>query len=767
MIPNWLRRPPRRQPTPAGRPGPSALAKATRPQLESLEDRTLPSSVGVYDLQDPDQLGINPAILANPNVDGIALRSYWDHVEPADGVYDWSYIDQPLAQAAAAGKMVTLSDSAGIRTPDWVYAEGAAPFHYTDSSGAPQVIPIPWDPVYLARWEDFVRAFGKRYASNPAVVQVKLTGLNRDTNEVLLPRTTADTAHWQGVGYTSTKVYDAFQEVEDTFAHAFPNQQLAIIIVPNGLPDIDDQGHMHSGAGEALVEALIHQGIDRYGAPVWVAQNSGLSDFYVSHEVRDVAGQVDTGYEMLWLVTNDAMYRMNNGVPIDWFRELQNAVVNGVAAGARYLDIYRQDIANPTLQDVIAWAHNRLTNSGTGLPAGPVNALATVSGSDVNLTWTSHSVDEDGFTVERSDNGPDDFRVVATVTSPGFTDTNVPPGSYYYRVRAFNSQGASPYSNVTHAVIGTTSPFTDHSAGFLDSSDLQLNNGAAVAGTRLRLTDGGGSEARTAWATGKVPVLSFSTSFLLQDQGVQGSADGATFAIQNNDPGQVGGYGGALGYGGIGRSVAVAFDLYSGGSHNSTTLVLVNGSTDRTGAIDMGPSGIVMSRQHPLRIELEYDGTQLTLSETVIDTVDGNTFQHVYTNLNIPQVVGGPAAYVGFTGGTGGETSVQDILSWSGRFLGPIPHPPLPADDYPFTDADNGIPAFSGVIMRTAGTQTVGAQDTATAFLTGSTTVTVVAATPDHFAVATPAANPDSDADAGVFLPADYTFQPRQEPFTS
>jgi hypothetical protein len=697
------------------RQAPWVSVKGARLQIECLEDRTLLSSVGVYDLQDPNQLSINPAILANPNVDGIALRALWNNLEPADGVYDWSYFDKPLGQAVAAGKMVTLSTTAGIRTPDWVYAEGAAPFHYVDSSGTPQVIPIPWDPVYVAKWQDFVRAFGDRYASNPAVVQVKLTGLNRETNEVLLPRTTADTAHWQSVGYTSTRLDDAWQAIVETFAQAFPRQQLAIIIVPNGLPDIDSQGHIVSGAGEALIETLIHQGIDQYGGPVWVVQNSGLSDFYVSREVTDVADAVDTGYEMLWLVTNDTMYRMNNGVPIDWFTELQTAVVNGVAAKARYLDIYRQDIVNPALQDVITWAHNELTNACPCLPAGPVNAIATVSRSNVNLTWMSHSVDEDGFTVERSDNSTDQFRVIATVTSPSFTDTRVPPGSYYYRVQAFNSQGNSPYSNSTNAIIGHTSRFRDYSTGFSDTSDLQLNNGAGVFDTRLRLTDGSGSEARTAWTMTKVGVLGFSTSFILQDQG---SADGITFAIQNEDPAAVGGYGGSLGYGGIGQSVAVMFNLYSGGTHQSTTLVLTDGNTDMTGAIDMGPSGIALGSNHPLFIHLEYAVAQLTLSETVFDTVSGAFFQHSYPDLNIPQIVGGTTAYVGFTGSTGGETSVQDILSWSGRFLKrvqPLCDPRVRGTvRFPSSDAMAVLPGdytFGTTDIRNQGTVTVRTTD--------------------------------------------------------
>jgi hypothetical protein len=323
-------------------------------------------------------------------------------------------------------------------------------------------------------------------------------------------------------------------------------------------------------------------------------------------------------------------------------------------------------------------------------PPAPLAALATVSGSDVQLTWTQPTGSVDGFSIERSDNDPNHFQGIGLVTSTGFTDPNVPVGIHYYRVQAFNSVDNSPYSNVTNAIIGPISPFTDHSDGFASHADLQLNAGATVVGTQLRLTDGGGNEARTAWTTSPVPVAGFHTSFFIVDQSGQGSADGLTFALQNNDPSRVGGIGGGLGYAGIGRSVAVMFNLFSGANHESTTNVLLNGSTDMTGAIDMGPSGIILERNRPLRVDLEYDLAQLTLTETVTDAANGKSFHQVYTNLNIPQIVGGTTAYAGFTGATGGETSTQEIASWSGRFLDPVQ--PISHLAVSVTDASAGAP---------------------------------------------------------------------------
>jgi hypothetical protein len=76
----------------------------------------------------------------------------------------------------------------------------------------------------------------------------------------------------------------------------------------------------------------------------------------------------------------------------------------------------------------------------------------------------------------------------------------------------------------------------------------------------------------------------------------------------------------------------------------------------------MSGSGINLQSSDPLNVSLSYDGS--TLTEQVVDTVTNATFTHAYTALNIPAIVGGNVAFVGFGGGTGGLTSVQDISAW-------------------------------------------------------------------------------------------------------
>ena len=100
-------------------------------------------------------------------------------------------------------------------------------------------------------------------------------------------------------------------------------------------------------------------------------------------------------------------------------------------------------------------------HSGAGeLPDIPVapNALTigAISSSAIAFSWSDNSDNEDGFKIERSPNGTDGWEQIAT-TSPDvdqFSDPGLPSSTeFFYRVRAYNADGNSPYTNVAN---GTT-----------------------------------------------------------------------------------------------------------------------------------------------------------------------------------------------------------------------------------------------------------------------------------------------------------------------
>ena len=208
-------------------------------------------------------------------------------------------------------------------------------------------------------------------------------------------------------------------------------------------------------------------------------------------------------------------------------------------------------------------------------------------------------------------------------------------------------------------------------AGFTAGTGLTFNGGAAINGTRLRITDGGRGEARSAFFVPPVNIQSFTTDFTFQL--TNANADGFTFAIQRSAPTAVGASGGGLGYGassaggsgGIAHSIAIKFGIFN----SNSTALLTNGAFPGSASTDMTASGINLHTGDVFYVHVTYDGT--TLTWTVTDSVTGSTFS-ASRPIDIPTVIGGPAAFVGFTGGTGGLTSTQDVLSWTFQTAGTI-----------------------------------------------------------------------------------------------
>jgi len=92
------------------------------------------------------------------------------------------------------------------------------------------------------------------------------------------------------------------------------------------------------------------------------------------------------------------------------------------------------------------------------IPSAPTGLSATaVSSSEIDLSWTDNSDNEDGFKIERKEAGGT-YSVLATVGTVITYYNNIfllPNTTYYYRVRAYSSLGFSDYSN---EVSATTPP---------------------------------------------------------------------------------------------------------------------------------------------------------------------------------------------------------------------------------------------------------------------------------------------------------------------
>ena len=215
-------------------------------------------------------------------------------------------------------------------------------------------------------------------------------------------------------------------------------------------------------------------------------------------------------------------------------------------------------------------------------------------------------------------------------------------------------------------------PTINFPMGFASVAGLQLNGSAIHSDdSRLQLTTGGTFQAGSFWYATPVSIKHFTTDFTFQLSGPAPLADGITFTIQGVGAAALGGYGGGLGYGsdhaggpaGIQKSVALKFDLYdnAGEGVNSTGLFF-DGAPPIGPSDDLTGSGIVLGSGDIMAVHEAYDGSTLTI--TLQDALTGKSITGSVSG-DLTQTVGGPTAYVGFTGGTGGLTASQKILSWT------------------------------------------------------------------------------------------------------
>jgi hypothetical protein len=109
--------------------------------------------------------------------------------------------------------------------------------------------------------------------------------------------------------------------------------------------------------------------------------------------------------------------------------------------------------------------------------------------------------------------------------------------------------------------------------------------------------------------------------------------------------------------------VAVKFDLFNaGGEGPDSTGLYTDGAVPTVPAIDLSSTGINLHSGDTMAVQMVYNGTTLTM--TMTDTVTKASYTTGFT-INIPSTVGSNTAYIGFTGGTGGLTATQAILTWT------------------------------------------------------------------------------------------------------
>jgi fibronectin type 3 domain-containing protein len=392
------------------------------------------------------------------------------------------------------------------------------------------------------------------------------------------------------------------------------------------------------------------------------------------------------------------------------------------------------------------------------LPATPSSLQASaVTSTEIDLAWQDNADNEDGYDVFRQTGGSGDYSLLASLPADttSYADLGLSAGTLYdYHVQAFNLAGFSGVADFSVTAVTAAPTNVTATAG---NGQITLSWSAPMGAASYniyRSTTGRGAEGATPFQTG-VTVPSFTDT---------GLTNGSTYyyeisAVDSGGESSLSSEASAT----AGKGVAVSFDVSgfpssttAGTAGNVTVTVLdALGSTvtDYTGTVHFTSSdgqavlppdytfGSGDSGVHTFSATLATAGSQsLTATDTLAGSVSGTE-----TGIAVSPAAASTFVVSGFpspdTAGVLGSLTVMAEDAFGNTASGYTGTVHLMSTDplawlsanYTFKAADKGVHRLHAV-LKTAGTETITAQDTQFAGITGAQSGIVVnPAAAQHF----------------------------------
>lgn len=252
-------------------PGTDYFGAAQTAKGPFYPDKSGPFGYGIFEKIRYKHMVNAPTInIENPYLAGAELLFTWASVEPQEGRYDWKKIDKFVETWTQAGKKIILgartvqkrgmNPTAPSATPRWVFDSGAKKIttraftrgrkdrgdsksrrgrsgelkerdiRLEKGEGQGVNWPIYWDPVFLDRYEGFIRAFASQYDGHPGIEFVEI-GLGQfGSTKIAGPSPVFQL--YKGEGYTEDRWVATIKKIIDLHDEAFVKTPLAVVMSP-------------------------------------------------------------------------------------------------------------------------------------------------------------------------------------------------------------------------------------------------------------------------------------------------------------------------------------------------------------------------------------------------------------------------------------------------------------------------------------------------------------------------------------------------------
>lgn len=313
-----------------------------------------------------------------PYIDGFTVYTGWDLTEPREGKYDWSLLDSLLEKAKENNKVINIGIFPGSSSPQWLFDKyKVSKFRWLRKlkedqarvRGAgyeKQVSPLPWDPVYLDKWRNFVRALAARYGDENSVGYVALSGPSIRDFSMVIPLTSKESIkEFKGLGYSEERMIKLWIEMMDFYAEVFPykkwalaagpviagekNPWIAVKVVDYGLKKYPNN--------------LIVMGV--YLNDTWFERSAKRTPIGIINDLIKRSSQYTiAGFQMAQSARRNTTWKRRSPI----VKSLRRSIENGLELGISYLEVWHNaDVimpatnkATPEYVDDLKFVHKRL-----------------------------------------------------------------------------------------------------------------------------------------------------------------------------------------------------------------------------------------------------------------------------------------------------------------------------------------------------------------------------------------------------------------------
>lgn len=233
---------------------------------------TTPTPISGHPFRGIYNFGTNGSSLAtNPNLAGTYLGYAWSQLEPMQGQYNWTLLDNDMKPWLANNKKIILrvSPSGWTKwktpplpswTPAWVYSLGVQSVTEDDKAVKPQY----WASAFLQAYSTFVEALATRYDGNANLICVEIGVGDGGETKPDTRNNPQRLAMWQKIGYSDAVWWNTIQKIIGIYQGAFKQTSLAL------MPDASFIAGSKGFSERQIIDFAVGQ-----KPPIWL-QNNGI-----------------------------------------------------------------------------------------------------------------------------------------------------------------------------------------------------------------------------------------------------------------------------------------------------------------------------------------------------------------------------------------------------------------------------------------------------------------------------------------------------------